>query len=403
MRRFLSNLARDFRSTTAARPAPRRAGLQVESLERREVLSASSPLPHAVTDGPTGEPVLFYINKSDHGLYSAAVPDSEGDLITNLLNGGGQGPQSVQALSAGHGAKGTSDVVAEAGDGSLWEFTTSWKELLGPNQVKSFAAVDGGRVFAIFSDNTLHVYGEGGAGWSAVPVPGRVKSLDAVTDKFGHDTVYALNGDNTFGEVTYLPPQNLPGAASMAVKATSVVSGSGSGAGVSLLQPHYTQLASAGYIVFQHKVVGTFPEVSKFSAGTDANGYADVFATWWTGGLYEDIGNTAGGWRQFAAAGTFKDYSASDQGNVWVNSATGITLYTAPGTVAVVNLAGTNTPVSIGGTWTAFSGVGSSGLFPHTVFAVGPSGELSWIVYDPKLSFPVHASGPGYGIFPYLG
>jgi hypothetical protein len=234
-------------------------------------------------------------------------------------------------------------------------------------------------------------------------VPGTVKSLDAVTDKFGHDTVYALNGDNSFGEVTYLPPQNLPGATSMAVKATSVVIGPGSGGTVSLLQPHYTQLASAGYIVFQGKIVGSFPEVSRFSAGTDVNGYADVFATWWTGGLYENVGNTAAGWRQFAAAGTFTDYSAVDKGQVWVHNAAGITLYTAPGTIATVNLAGNNTQVSVSGTWTAFSGVGSSGRFPDTVFAVGPSGELTWVVYDPQLSFPVHASGPGYGIFPYLG
>jgi hypothetical protein len=407
MRRFLNKLAIGFRSTSTARSArrtPRRASPQIESLERREVLSASSPSIHAVIGGTTSMPNLYYIDKSDHGLYGAAAIDSAGDLTTNLLNGGGKGPQAVQALSAGHGAYGAADVVAEAGDGSLWEDNISWKELLGPGQVKSFAAVDGGRVFAIFSDSTLHLYN--GSGWSLVPTPGTVQALDAITDKFGHDTVYVLNGDNTFGEVTYLPTLPLPGARSAAVaRATTVNTGPGGAAVGSQMQPHYTQLAAAGHIVFHGQVVGSFAEVVKFSAGTDANGYADVFATWWTGGLYENVGNTAAGWSLFAAAGSFTDYNAIDRGQVWINNGSSLTLYTAPGTVAEVNLAGNLTPVTISGTWTAFSGVGASSNFACTMFAVGPSGELSWIVYDPNLSFPVHASGGpnGYGIYPYLG
>jgi hypothetical protein len=47
MRRFLNNLLRDFRSTKAvrpARPAPRRAALQVEGLEDRLVMTTAHPL-----------------------------------------------------------------------------------------------------------------------------------------------------------------------------------------------------------------------------------------------------------------------------------------------------------------------------------------------------------------------
>jgi hypothetical protein len=104
------------------------------------------------------------------------------------LNGGGRGPQAVQTLSAGHGVHGYADVVAKAGDGSLWEEETggiyNWQELLGPRQVLSYATVDGGRVFAIFSDHTLHQFTPG-SGWSLMPTPGTVQSLDAVTNKFG--------------------------------------------------------------------------------------------------------------------------------------------------------------------------------------------------------------------------
>jgi hypothetical protein len=421
MRRFLNKLASGFHSTSkarSARRAPRRASLQVESLERREVLSVSSPSIHAVADGPASNPTLervFYINKSDHALYTA-TGGTTGTLTPWILTGWSHAPSSVQTLSAGHGANGDADVVIEAADGSLWEDTISgtdnigqmlnWKELLGPGQVKSFAAVDGGRVFAIFSDSTLHQFG--GASWSVVPTPGTVKAIDAITDKFGHDTVYVLNGDNSFGEVTYLPPQNLPGPmVRAAAKATTVIMGPGGVGGVSL-QAHYAQLAAAGHIVFHGQVVGSFPTVNKFSAGTDANGYADVFATWWTGGLYRNVGNTAGGWSLFAAPGSFTDYNAIDQGQVWINSAAGaITLYTAPGTPATApSGGGGNTAVSVPGPNIALSGVGAGGGYAWGVFFVDASGRL-WYYVDnlshgsPNYGYSV--GGTGAFVYPYLG
>jgi hypothetical protein len=410
MRRFLSSLVRDFRSTNAARSArrePRRAGLQVESLERREVLSASSALPHAVSATASDPSVerVFYINKSDHALY-AATGDTKGYLTPWVLTGWSHAPSSVQSLSAGHGANGDSDVVIEAADGSMWEDTftgganigqmLNWKELLGPGQVKSFAAVDGGRVFAIFSDGTLHQWG--GAAWSTVPTPNWVRSIDAVTDKFGHDTVYVLNGDNSFGEVTYLPPQNLPGPMSrVATGATTVITGPGSGGGVSL-QAHYTQLAPA-HIIKAGNFFVSLPVVTEFSAGTDASGYADVFATWWTGALDRNVGNTAAGWSQFAAAGTFKDFNAVDQGQVWITSAAGaLTLYTAPGTPA-------NAPfgkVSFPGPFSVLSAVGAGGNYAWGVFYVGTDGELLYTVYDPSHG-SWNAGGASSHVYPFLG
>ena len=326
MRRFLSNLVRDFRTTTAARSArraSRRASLQVESLERREVLSVSSPSIHAVGDGPASNPTqerVFYINKSDHALFTA-TGDTTGTLTPWVLTGWSHAPATVQTLSAGHGANGDDDVVIEAADGSLWEDTLTgntnigqmlnWKELLGPGQVQSFAAVDGGRVFAIFSDSSLHLFN--GSTWSTVPTPGKVTAIDAVTDTFGHDTVYVLNGDDSFGEVTYLPPQVLAGPTSKAAaKATPALTALGSGGGVSLLVPHYTQLAPAGHIVINGRAVAT-PVVTHFSAGT-AQGVADVYATWYTGSLERNVSNTAAGWSQYAAAGTFTSYSARQRG-----------------------------------------------------------------------------------------
>jgi hypothetical protein len=385
---------------------------QIESLERREVLSVSSPLPHAdsaIAWDPARERI-FYINRSDHALY-VATADTKGYLTPWVLSGWSHAPASVQTLSAGHGgSNGNDDVVVEAGDGSLWEDTfllrgttisqmLNWKELLGPGQVQSFAAVDGGRVFAIFSDGTLHRFD--GVSWSVVPTRGTVKALDAVTDKFGHDTVYVLNSDNTFGEVTYLPAVFLTGPTSMAVaRTTSLIPGPGSGIRVSLSQPHYTQLAPAHFIAFG-RWISTFPEVINFSAGTDANGYADVFATWWTGDLFKNVGNTANGWSLFAVARTFQEYSAIDRGHVWITSGTGVlTLYTAPGKTAIDPLFG---PVTLHGPLSSISGVGAGGNYAWGVFYVDPSdGELLYTVYEPSYG-SFNNGGASSHVYPYLG
>jgi hypothetical protein len=371
---------------------------QIESLERREVLSASSPAPHAVLPNAVGGPSVeqvFFLNKSDGGLYCG---DYQGGTFSSVRLNNGQGPQQVQALSAGLAANGSADVFAKGGDGSLWEYTIGtpgWKELLGPGQVQSFAAVNGGRVFAIFSDSTLHLYTNGG-GWSAVPTPTTVKALDAVTDKFGHDTVYVLNGDDSFGEVTYLPTLPLPGP--MTAKATPafiIITPPP----VSALQPHYTQLAGAGRISWYGGYVWTFSLVDNFSAGTNASGYADVYATWWTGGLYQNLSNTPTGWAEVAAPGTFTAYSAIDQGQVWINGPTrgpsnvgslpGVTLYGPNGSPVLYSgyVFSNSSEVGMTGQFTTLSGLGAGGNYDYSVLAVAANGDLWGFTYEAGSSF----------------
>jgi hypothetical protein len=384
---------------------------QIESLERREVLTVSSPLPHAVTS-PATDPTIervFYINKSDHGLDVANADNHQNLVPIATLNAGGQGPQNVQALSAGHGANGDNDVFAEGGDGSLWEFTIGvkgWKELLGANQVKSFAAVDGGRAFAIFSDGTLHLY-QNAAGWSQVPTSGTVTAIDAVTDKFGHDTVYVINGDDTFGEFTYLPTLSLPGPT--AAKATPALI-TGGGRAVSLYQPHYTQLLPAGHITFGGWSTTTFSQVYKIRAGTNASGYADVYATSWLGSLWQNLSNTPTGWVTFAAAGTFTDYSAIDQGQVWIQGPKQAQSWPGGPVVAGVVLYAANGSAEVGfaGQYTALSGVGAGGDYTRGVFLVDQSGELSGFSQLSGYNFSgasgfIHQTPGPAGVYPYLG
>jgi hypothetical protein len=171
--------------------------------------------------------------------------------------------------------------------------------------------------------------------------------------------------------------------------------------------PQYTQLAPARLVIIIGKGVLSIerlPEVTQFSAGTGANGYADVYATWYNGNLYQNLSNTPAGWNEFKAAGTLEDYNAIDQGQVWIRNATGITLYGANGSPVVLNLDGINTPVSISGSWAALSGVGASGQFDCGVFMTAPNGELFWQAYRPMYNDPVvGGGGPGAGIYVYLG
>jgi hypothetical protein len=414
MRRFLSSLLRDLpttNTTRSARRGPRRTGLEVESLERREVLSVSSLLPHAVT-GPASDPTIervFYIDKFDRGVHFANA-DDQGDLVPSAeLNPVGHGPQNVVAISAGHGVNSDNDVFAEGGDGSLWVFTingTGWKQVLGSHQVKSFAAVNGGRAFAIFSDGTLHQY-QNAAGWSQLPASGTVQSIDAITDKFGHDTVYVLNGDDTFGEFTYLPSLPLPGSMTAAARPATITAGGG---GVSLLQPHYTQLAPAHRLYEIGRGFVTFSQVTGFSAGTNASGTADVYATWWTGSLMQNLSNTPTGWVTFAATGTFTDYSATDQGQVWLHGPQLVQSYPGGPEVAGVVLCAPNGSGEVGfaGQYTALSGVGAGGHYTQGVFLVDQTGELSGFSELSGYNFSgasgyIHQTAAPPGVFPYLG
>jgi hypothetical protein len=242
-----------------------------EALEQREVMSASSPGIHAVAEN-FGTSAVFYINEQNHAFY-------EHDALhgTRMLSG----PNTVQAFSAGLDTNGRADVFVKAGDGSFWEFSDfrgGWHELLGPGVVQSFAAVKGDRVYVQFQDNSVREFN--GANflfqWSWVSAVGTVQSLDAVTDTHGFDAVYVLKTNDTFGELYH---------------------------GV------YKQLAGAF-----HLFKLTLPSVNQFSAGTDLNGNADVYARFFLGNLEKNVG---GVWTSVAAAGTFKEFSATDSGQVW--------------------------------------------------------------------------------------
>jgi hypothetical protein len=75
--------------------------------------------------------------------------------------------------------------------------------------VESFAAVDGGRVYAILQ-NTLTkkvaVEEYNGSTWSTLPGTGTVKAIDAVTDTSGRDSVYELHSDGSFWDYSQYNP-----------------------------------------------------------------------------------------------------------------------------------------------------------------------------------------------------
>jgi hypothetical protein len=267
-------------------------------------VSSPQPVDVSVRDGGEAD---FYIDLNTHLL----------KVNSNVLNGKPNTPTAVQALSAGHGPDGNADVFVKAGDGSFWAWegpAYTWSKLLGPGQVQSFAAADGGRVYAVFGDNTLHEHI--GSNWFQVPNSGKVKALDAVTDKSGYDAVFVLNTDNSFG-VIYTVPLRPPGPNASA-KAPSVIGYPPPGGIVSPPPTVYTELALPGFIRLPNGSISTFPQVRSFSAGTDLGGRADVYVQWWDGSLRKNVGASPNCWSTVAAAGTFSLFSATDCGAVWV-------------------------------------------------------------------------------------
>jgi hypothetical protein len=286
----VSNLHRFETSSTRSRTS--RALPRLETHEDRLVLSVSSPAIHAVTDN-FGQSAVFFINQQDHAFY-----EHDASHGTRQLSG----PNSVQSFSAGVDAQGHADVFVKDGTGAFWQHTDAggWQKLLGPGTVVSFAAVKGDRLYAQFSDNSLHEFdgtrlffnGIKLAGarpgirtpiplpwfshWTTVPGSGAITALDAVTDTSGQDAVFVKNADKTFGEFYH-----------------------GS----------YQQLAGAIHFGFF-----TLPRVTSFSAGTDRNGNADVYASMLFGGLSKNVGGT---WTAVAPAGTFTQFSATDHEQVW--------------------------------------------------------------------------------------
>ncbi len=267
------------------------ARLSVETLESRLVPSVSSPAIHAVTDN-VGQSAVFFINSQNHAFFERDAAHGLREL---------SGPNTVQSFSAGVDATGHADVFVKDGVGAFWQHTDAggWQKLLGPGTVQSFAAVQGDRLYAQFSDNSLHEFDgtrlffngiklTGGAArplvhfpilfshWTTVPGSGAITALDAVTDTSGRDAVFVKNVDKTFGE---------------------------------FYQGSYQQLAGAIHLGFFN-----LSRVGSFSAGLDRNGNADVYASLLFGGLQKNVGGT---WTPVAPAGTFSQFSATDHEQVW--------------------------------------------------------------------------------------
>ena len=154
--------------------------------------------------------------------------------------------------------------------------------------------------------------------------------------------------------------------------------------------PTYTQLVPAGRIVLPGHHLTTFARVSKFSAGTDIHGKADVYATWLGGALRRDVG-TAASWTNVAAAHTFKSYSAVDLGQLWLISSAGFLAY-------YNNTGPRVTHDGLGARFVSISGVPTAGEFTQSVFGVTTDGIIAQYFVDPNVSFATFAQFTDPGV-----
>jgi hypothetical protein len=257
MNRLSKLLGLSSRKRPSASPRQRSFRPSFDNLEERQVLSTSSPAIHAVTDN-FGHSEVFFINKQNHAFYEK---DASG---IHFLSGA----NTVQFFSAGVDPSGHADVFVNDGLNHIYEYNGgAWHRLFEPERMTQFAAVKGGRLYAVGADKALWEYGPS-FGWFRLDGPGAVQSIDAVTDKFGRDAVFAIRGDNTFRERFNGSWQFLSGA---------------------------------------------FTIQRGFSAGTDLAGNADVFGLDGTNQLFR---HTTTGWTALGARNTVKTISATDAGQV---------------------------------------------------------------------------------------
>jgi hypothetical protein len=288
--RKLTGTSSRVRSSSARRPRSFRPSF--DNLEERQVLSASSPAIHAVTDN-FGHSEVFFIGKVDHAFYEH---DAFG---THRLSGS----NTVQSFSAGVDRTGHADAFVTAGDNSVWEWNSSgWHKLYEPERMIELAAVKGDRVYAVGADHALYEYSPPFiihlppfgfpihlGGWQRLDGTGAVQSIDAVTDARGYDAVFAIRGDGTFQERFNGQWQFLSGV-------NSIQRG--------------------------------------FSAGTDLSGNADVFGLD-AGQLWR---HTTAGWAKLGAPNTVRTISATNAGQVMFITTTGkLDKFDAAGTLHVLD------------------------------------------------------------------
>ena len=293
---FLKSLFARIGGVNRAPAQPRRVKLNLEDLEERMVPSAGSLLIHAVTD-VNNFSVVVYRNPQDGGLYMRDPYWGTHQLLGAASSGGGP----LQSFSVGLDVDGYADVWVKASDTSLWEwrYWTGWEEVCGPlRNVGAFAAVKGDRVYFGEGDGSLWGFARG-VGFYQLDGAGAVASadgsIDAVTDNFGQDAVFAvrpLSGSlfpGYFGEY-------YNGGYQFLVGATVTPVGFSAGA---------LQYVSNGITPFG------------FSAGVDLTGHADVYDIANDGSLWEH--NSYFGWRELDAnPGAVTQLSATSNDEVYV-------------------------------------------------------------------------------------
>jgi hypothetical protein len=213
MFRSLSNLFSFLAGNSRkASPAGRRIRLDVEALEDRLVPSASSANIHAIAQ-PNSTSVAYFINPVNGAFYEKIDYAGYG-FIQQVARAG-----AISAFSAGLTNAGTAVVFANY-YGALEYFTdaTGWQSTPDtPIDALNFAAVNGGRLYAVAANHALweftipyqvtvpmfnvHTHQIGHrtmtcGGWSELTTQNQVYSVDAVTQTSGGDAVFT-QGYNT--------------------------------------------------------------------------------------------------------------------------------------------------------------------------------------------------------------
>jgi hypothetical protein len=263
--------------------------LALEHLETREVLSTSSGALHAVSPVPGHESQenAFYISAQTQLL----VDD------TTAINGKANTPVGVKAISAGHDANGFADVFATDSGGSLWkDVQGGWTKIKSATSdtVESFAAVDDGRLYAVLQNvSTKHIAVEeyNGSSWTTVPVSGTPKTLDANSTASNTDTVFVQDTDGSLWDYVQFSPGSSFLSDELFLGGTRALTG-----------------------------------ITTFSAGLDSGGEPEVYAS-----IKSKLGTTSlekiregsspSSWLFIAPGTSYKSFSATTNGEVWVAGA----------------------------------------------------------------------------------
>src|SRR5262249_31338037 len=146
----------------------------------------------------------------------------------------------------------------------------------------------GGRAYAVLFDNTLQEFD--GHNWTRVPGSLLASSVDAVTTKSGSDHVFSVALDGDFWEYD------------------QVIAGSNI------------------YLANELNVANRITRIVDYSAGTDALGNAEVYASFQSlfgpKTLEKNNHGSANGWLTVLNGG-YKSFSATDSGDAWIATTSG--------------------------------------------------------------------------------